>query len=60
MTTDEKLRLELPALQLPSRKFLPPFESLRAFDAIAGTVDLMRGGDDRRLCIRCMPGLALH
>ncbi|MBL8271289.1 LysR substrate-binding domain-containing protein [Steroidobacter sp.] len=123
MMAEERLRLELPALQLPSRKSLPPFEALRAFDAIArlggvrraaeylcrdhgvvsrhlrtiedwtgtklvrrtatgavltphgaryhrmiasaidaianATVDLMGGGDDRRLCIRCMPGLAL-
>lgn len=125
MIAEDRLRLEMPVLQLPARKSLPPFEGLRAFDAIArlggirraaeylcrdhgvvsrhlrnieewtgikliqrtatgavltpdgaryhkhiadaieaissATVDLMnRGGDDQRLCIRCMPGLALH
>lgn len=113
-----------PAGQLPARKALPPFEALRAFDAIArlggirkaaeylcrdhgvisrhlktiedwtgtklidrtpsgavltdaglryhrqiagaidaiagATMELINGGDSRRLHIRCMPGFALH
>jgi LysR family transcriptional regulator, glycine cleavage system transcriptional activator len=35
MIAEDKLRLTLPATSLPSRKALPPFEALRAFDAIA-------------------------
>lgn len=32
---DERVRRDLPGTHLPSRKALPPFEALRAFDAIA-------------------------
>src|SRR5690348_18233880 len=35
MIAEETLRARLPSSHLPSRKALPPFESLRAFDAIA-------------------------
>lgn len=35
MIAEETLRSRLPSSQLPSRKALPPFEALRAFDAIA-------------------------
>ena len=33
--TDQRIRRNVPCAQLPFRKPLPPFESLRAFDAIA-------------------------
>lgn len=35
LMTDEALRARLPSSQLLSRRALPPFETLRAFDAIA-------------------------
>lgn len=35
MITEDKLRFKLPGATLPSRKALPPFEALRAFDTIA-------------------------
>lgn len=35
MIAEETLRSRMPSSQLPSRKALPPFEALRAFDAIA-------------------------
>ena len=35
MIAEETLRARLPSSHLPSRKALPPFEALRAFDAIA-------------------------
>lgn len=35
MLAEEIVRSRLPSSQLPSRKALPPFESLRAFDAVA-------------------------
>lgn len=35
MLAEETLRARLPSSHLPSRKALPPFEALRAFDAIA-------------------------
>lgn len=35
MIVEEKIRPNPPSQQLPSRKSLPPFEALRAFDAIA-------------------------
>ena len=35
MNTDDRRELASPALTAPSRKSLPPFEALRAFDAVA-------------------------
>jgi DNA-binding transcriptional LysR family regulator len=35
MIAEDTLKSRLPSSQLPSRKALPPFESLRAFDAVA-------------------------
>jgi DNA-binding transcriptional LysR family regulator len=35
MKTDHRRELSTPALSTPSRKSLPPFEALRAFDAVA-------------------------
>lgn len=35
MISDDKIWTRLPSSQLPSRKALPPFEALRAFDAVA-------------------------
>ena len=35
MIAEDTLKSRLPSSQLPSRKALPPFEALRAFDAVA-------------------------
>lgn len=45
MLAEEKLRLKLPTGQLHARKALPPFEALRAFDAIARLGGIRRAAE---------------